>query len=206
MPEESSIERFPSNSLTKPTEQKPRNAKDVKPVIEKGKARVRKQTFSERFADAMLAMNLKDAIVGTIRDILVPAAKDAFVDAVDGAANRLAYGDGARRHRGRNGEVDYNRISTQRRRGEPEPVRPRPRNFVRDLTFDTRSDALEVLQNLRDLLDEYQVVSVMDVYSSSGLKTDPTQDNWGWFDLDDVDLEHTREGWVLNLPKPQRID
>lgn len=202
MPEPNDIERFPSNSLTKQEKQK---TKDVQPVVKKGSAKVKKPSWGERFADAMLAMDFKEAFLGTIRDILVPAAQDAFVDAVDGAANRLVYGDDVKRRRGKHGEIEYNSIYAKRHK-ERDDGRPKPRNFIRDIEFDSRSDALEVLANLKDLLDEYQVVSVMDVYSSSGLKTDPTQDKWGWYDLDDAEVIRTREGWVLNLPKPQRLD
>lgn len=202
MPEQNDIERFPSNSLNKQEKQR---AKEVQPVIKKGSAKVRKQSFGEKFANAMLAMDLKEAFLGTVRDILVPAAQDAFVDAVDGAANRLVYGDSESRRRNRHGEVEYNSIYSKRKR-ENRDGRPKPRNFIRDLEFDSRSDALEVLENLKDLLDEYNVVSVMDLYSSSGLNTDPTQDKVGWYDLDDAEVIRTREGWVLNLPKPQRLD
>lgn len=204
MPEENDIERFPSNSLSK-QEDKPKT-KEVKAVVKQGSVKVRKQSWGERFADALLAMDFKEAFLGTVRDILVPAAKDAFVDAIDGAANRLAYGEGgSRRGRNRNGDTDYNSMYSRKRK-EGESNRPRPQNFIRDLDFDTRSDAMEVLANLRDLLDEYQVVSVMDLYSSSGLRTNPTQDKWGWYDLDDAEILRTREGWLLKLPKPQRLD
>lgn len=203
MPEQNDIEKFPANSLAKKENQR---AKEVQPVVKKGSAKVRKQSFGEKFADAMLAMDLKEAFLGTIKDILVPAAQDMFVDAVDGAANRLVYGDSDRRRRSRRGDtIEYNSIYAKRRR-ENDISRPKPRNFICDLGFDTRQDALEVLANLKDLLDEYQVVSVMDLYSSSGLKTDPTQDKWGWYDLDEAEVIRTREGWVLNLPKPQRLD
>lgn len=202
MPEQNDIERFPSNSLNKQEKQAPKN---VQPVVKKGSAKVRKRSFGEKFADVMFAMDIKDAVVGTVKEILVPAAKDMFVDAVDGAVNRLVYEDSDRRRRNKHGDIEYNSIYSRRKR-ENVDEKPRPRNFIRDLEFDTRSDALEVLENLKDLLDEYQVVSVMDLYSSSGLKTDPTQDKWGWYDLDEAEVIRTREGWVLNLPKPQRLD
>ena len=57
-----------------------------------------------------------------------------------------------------------------------------------------------------DLIDEYGVVSVKDLYSYAGKKTDYTKEKYGWYDLSNASVERVREGYLLKLPKPVVID
>jgi hypothetical protein len=36
--------------------------------------------------------------------------------------------------------------------------------------------------------------------------TDFTAEKWGWSDLSKSSIERVRNGWIINLPKPEHIN
>lgn len=76
-----------------------------------------------------------------------------------------------------------------------------------ELIVDSRGDAEVILEGLNDILDEYQVVSVADLYELAGMthKGDYTGNSWGWTNLKGASIEAVREGYLVKLPKPTAI-
>lgn len=69
-------------------------------------------------------------------------------------------------------------------------------NFV----IGSRREAQNVLDGLRDHIQEYGVVTVADYYDLIGVEPKYTDNNFGWDDLRDSRIQPTRGGFVLLLP------
>lgn len=79
-------------------------------------------------------------------------------------------------------------------------------NDLQDLIFETRGEAEEVLTNLLDIIADYQVVSVADLYDLVGITAPFTANRYGWTELGSANVSRIREGYIINLPKPKAID
>ena len=78
----------------------------------------------------------------------------------------------------------------------------------RNLTFDFRQDALAVIDAMQDVLDEYDAVSVADLYDIAGVSSNNwTNNKYGWTNLDTAEVAHARGGgYKLVLPKARPLD
>lgn len=156
-------------------------------------------------------------------DILVPTMKNLLVDTVEQGIKRTVYGDRRASYRppsqalvGRESRVSYN--SPVIRRYEPDP-RSLPQSNITALPMSTsrasndprgfiiasRDEAEQVIEAMLHAIDQYDVVTVMDLHEMLGLDTTPIDNNWGWDDLREAQIRQVREGWVLELPQAKHI-
>lgn len=74
-----------------------------------------------------------------------------------------------------------------------------------NLIFNTSEDATRVLNGIRETLSEFHVMSVADLYELVGLKSDYTDNKYGWTSINSARIEPSNNGFVLILPKPSLI-
>ena len=76
------------------------------------------------------------------------------------------------------------------------------------VVFETRSDAMSVLDVLDNIAGEFQIVRVSELYDAAGIKNfDYTAENFGWreSDISAARIERVRDGYIIDLPKPLNI-
>ena len=109
----------------------------------------------------------------------------------------------------------YSRSSTASRSGlVPMEGRPRPELSRRarashdfdEIILATRVEADEVIDRLFDLVSKYETATVADLYDLVGISGNYTDDKWGWFDLRGAGVHRVRNGYLLDLPKPEPLD
>jgi hypothetical protein len=202
-------QRYPSNSY-KDREAKAQKEKKVDKVVKSGVS-VKKKTFKEKLSETFIVSDVKSVGESVIYDVLIPAAKKTIWDAVQNTFGMMLFGDKKPpmidRDRGRSViRTDYRSISNDPYRSAT-PVMLRSRRIVEPLVFDSRSDAEEVLRNMYDLINEFHVASVKDLYSFAGMRTDYTKEKYGWFTLDGAEIVPVAEGgFMLSLPDPKVIE
>lgn len=221
------MEEFPGNSrrTTKPAEEAPaRDKKRVEKVVT-GKVVTRKQPLGRRMASVLFGAEAKQSWLAVVQDVLVPAAKDMVTDAISQGVERMVYGE--TRSRPRRGplfgggfqqgpNISYNRYSSSpvgraSGQGQRDERRPLSRTSRASHNFDeiilaTRAEAEEVLDRLFDLVSRYDVATVADLYELVGVTGEYTDEKYGWTDLRGSDITRVREGYLLNLPKPDVLD
>lgn len=202
-------EEFPSNSF--------KSKEGKKKVIERveitQKVKQKKKPLGRRLAETFFDDDTKSVGQYIIWDVLIPAAKSTISDIVTGGIEMLLYGEGRDVSRGRTKRDkgrSYVSYSNYYERDEREKRRARAKKnrheFDDILLFDSRRDAENVLSRLIDLLDEYDEVSVSDLYEMIGLESNYTDRDWGWTNLRGSYVERTRDGYVINLPRTEALD
>ena len=86
---------------------------------------------------------------------------------------------------------------------------PGYRKHVENHVFDTRTEAIEALDYLRDTIKDYGYTSINDYYDTfkdANMQQTYMNERYGWFNLDEVKIEHVPNGWALVLPEPIGID
>lgn len=57
-----------------------------------------------------------------------------------------------------------------------------------------------------DLLKEYESASISDLYSLVGWSSNYVDQKWGWMDLHGSQVRRTHDGYILEFPRPVRLD
>ncbi len=194
---------FPSNSLTKKQQEK----KKIEKVV-KGQVTTRKKSVSEKFSDDFLASDVKTVGTNLVFDVLIPAAKEVIANMIGGLTNGLLYGNtnSGRTYQDRDTTRVYRNYEryVDRDTRSSRPV-TRPDSRYSDPIFSNRDDADEVLVAMLSILEDYDVVTVKELYGLLGKPADYTLGDYGWYNLDDAKILRTREGYLLKLPRPKVI-
>lgn len=177
------------------------------------KAKVQKKSAIKEALRTFFAQDLPEIAEHLIIDVAIPAAKNAITDMVTQGIQQLLYGEVDPRRRSASGYTSYSRSSRDysgrayyesRRTERREPRQSKPTN-VEDLVFDTRGDAVEVIEHIAETIEEYGQVSVADLMSSVGIQPRYTDERWGWITTDAFELRQIREGWLISADRPEPL-
>lgn len=72
---------------------------------------------------------------------------------------------------------------------------------IRYIAFDTREDAKNVLEAMRDVITRYGFVTQADLYDLTGFPSTHADNKLGWTKLEKVRIRKTEKGYVINFPK-----
>lgn len=142
-------------------------------------------------------------------DVFVPMMKDIIYRIGMGALGMGLYGvDKAKDTPYRSNDRErYSRISHEQRRDRDDlPQRSRGRYDFSRIEFKTREEAQDVLDFLRDELSENDDVSVATFYSCINIRSEYTDRSYGWVSLRNAEVIPTRNGFILDLPKPVLLE
>jgi hypothetical protein len=174
--------------------------KKIEPVV-KNQVKTKEKSIARKFQETFRLSDLSEIKGYIYEDLVIPGFKKAIRGIVDIIL------DGEIRSSGKpsNGyRINYNRISANGKREDPEPKKKK-RDF-RDLIFETRADAEEVLSSLAELIDVYGQASIADLYSCCDITAEFTEFRYGWTNIAGASVSRVRDGYVLNLPKAEVLD
>lgn len=198
-------------SLPGNTDKAKEGASPEKKVI--AKAKVQKKSAIKEALRTFFAQDLPEIAEHLVIDVAIPAAKNAITDMVTQGIQQLLYGDVDPRRRSSSGYTSYSSSSRSdrgrayyesRRTERREPRQPKPTN-VEDLVFDTRGDAVDVLEFVAESIEQYGQVSVADLMSSVGIQPRYTDERWGWTTTDAFEIRQIREGWLVSADRPEPL-
>lgn len=206
---------FPANSHKAKAEE----PKKIDPVVTGGVKR-RKTPLGRRFAETFVGGDAKSVSNYIVFEVLIPAAKDTISDAFSQAIDRMLFGESRGRSRTINsrtnnstGYVSYNRFSQngamrqQREQSQTMMSRQRQQFKYEQIILDTRAECDEVLERMRDLVEQYDTVTVADLYSLVGISSEHTDGKWGWaHNIMDARVTRVPGGYLLDLPSPDPVD
>lgn len=171
-----------------------------------------KRPASRRFKDFLMAESPKVLVGRIARDVLVPRAKASVEEALGAFVSGMFWGEGQQRPisgmvRGstlRGGGINYAGIS-QGMSPMAMAMAASPTSSsgnYQDVVCPDLTRAETLLANMYDLLNRYNRVSVADLYEAAGIRTSPSDERFGWATLDGARISKTRDGFVLELPRP----
>jgi hypothetical protein len=195
------MENYPSNSHKAREEVA---EKKVEKVVS-GKTSTKKKSGIRKLSDTFLSEDVSNVKSYIFSEVLLPAAKKLVSDIVTNGTNMLLYGE-IKNKKGNSSKVSYSRYYDDRSRDYRSPVVHN--NFDYDeIIFETRGDAEAVLDAMYDILNQYKVVSVAELYDLASITThNYTCNNYGWIDLRGSSVVRVRDGYILKLPRALAID
>lgn len=170
-----------------------------------GAAKTRKKSEARKFFNIFVPENTDSVRASILADVIVPGVKNAIADVV----SIMLFGDSGRLGSRKGGSrVGYQKFYDDRRDDRRAYGRPRAAATFEcdDIIFETYGDAALVLEQLEAAIANYDVASVADLYDLAGV-TCPnyTANKYGWSDLRRAKVIHTREGYMLQLPRTEEL-
>lgn len=208
------VDTLPSNSR-KSREHGDKKEKKVERVT-KGSVKVRKKSAGKKVLDSFISEDAGNIGSHVWHDVLIPAAKDAIADMVQGGLNMLFWSSSDRgSRRGRN-KSSSSKTSYSYSSIRDEPKRQishttRSQHALHEVVFEygehenPKQTASNVLEHLIDFTVDYGVATVSDFYDLVGVTGEYTDHDYGWTDLGNARVRHVRGGYIIDLPKPKRV-
>ena len=191
----------PNSYRSKQQAQEKEENKKVLNVVSGG---VRKRK-KNRIADIFISEDAANVKSYVFMDVLVPAIKKADSDIVRDGIDMILYGETHRSSSSKKTSyVSYRDYSSSSRRDDRRDTR-RSIYHYDELIFDTRGDADFVLDQMYEILEAYDIVSVADLYDLAGESCEHTANRYGWTNLRNAEVVRVRDGYVIKLPKPGPI-
>lgn len=180
----------------------------AKPVA---KAKISRQNRGKQILNTFITDDLDHVKDYLIFDVMVPAVKNAIVDTVVNGIELLIFGETKGSGRKKSSPTGYTTYfkgpsvvsSSYATKYEQQTISPRANRYnPNEIILGTRAEAEEVLDSLIDIVDQYNVASVGDLYDLVGVTGSYTDQSWGWEDLTGAGIQRVREGYLIKLPKP----
>lgn len=183
--------------------------KKVEKVIT-GNVKTKKKGEMQKLANVFISEDISNVKSYVFMDVLVPAIKKAVFDIITDGLDMILYGGEGRRKKTLNAEkVSYRSYYNRKNEDDRKYDRTRERTVYSydEVIFDSRSEAEEVLERMDELITEYKMVTVSDLYDLVGISGKYTDCKYGWTNLRNVEPIRVRDGgYMLNLPKPRPLD
>lgn len=194
------IEKYQPNSHKSKEvveEQQPVEEKKKVEKVVAGTVKTKKKSSIGKVFKSFVSEDAKSIKTYLVGDIIVPTIKKTISDTVD----MILFG-GSKKSRSNISRVSYRSFYDEPRtsRDVREPVQTVGYSYD-DIIVESRGDAEEVLSQMNDLIDTYQVVSVADLYDLVGLTGNYTDNKYGWTNLRNADVVRVRDGYMLKLPR-----
>lgn len=198
------MEEYPSNSYKSRKEQKVEKPEKKIESVVSGRVKTKKKSEARKLADIFISEDIANVKSYVVMDVLIPAIKKAISDIVTNGIDMILYGEtGRSRKSSTASKISYS--SYYKSSGDhPRESIGRVRNGFDydDIIFDNRGDAEAVLSALEDIIDQYGVASVGDLYDLAEVSTSNyAVNNYGWTDLHNASAMRVRDGYILKLPR-----
>lgn len=230
-----SFDNMPSNSDKAKQLEEKKEATDVAVHSTGAVAERRKKNILKRAGDALVDGAVKNGKIDFKNGILKPAVDNVIMQTIGsicssvvGAFETAIFGSSsAGKPWGdyRYGGYDYNKryrtgsesrvtvIRNETQRSPAVEFNPRSRETYSFDDFFFRDDedesgdkkAKKALDEVIDIFESYQRVTVYQFISACGLTPDPQEQNWGWTDLRGAKVRPVMNGAVLDMPKPEYL-
>lgn len=177
--------------------------KKVEAVVDTPGKIIKKSTL-ERVLEDWLPTDrpsIKDYIY---KDVLIPTIKRMISNAVD----MILYGTVTTptNTRSSSSTISYNSIYSREPVKKTSSLATVKTVDYGTIAYETKAEAFTVLEGLQELIDQYNIASVNDLYDLSRVTGDPTSANWGWTNIDGARVENVNGVYVLRLPKARPIN
>lgn len=169
-----------------------------------------KRNDVRKLADIFISEDISNVKSYIFMDVLVPAIKKAIYDIVTNGIDMFLYGgSGKGRNNQPGAKVSYRNYYEQKNNGgyrASDNSRQSNAFDYDDIVFNNRGEAEAALQQMKDIVARYGIVTVNDLYEMTPLSAPYTSQKYGWMDVSNVDIVRVRDGYILKLPRAVPID
>lgn len=197
------------NIVTNNSDAARRHEQTPPPVTEEFEPSVERRPgfFGRMFGRMNIANNFEGAGQTVLEEVIIPTLIDGLRDVIYTATDYILYGGSQRRSRN-NRRSGGSYTSYSKKSQQKSTRRSAPSSTSYYFTYDERAAADKDLEKMRDVVDQHDFVTIMDMFSIAKRPTSNyTYNDWGWYDLRTAMVRRTSDGrFYIDLPKPVPIE
>jgi len=219
------MENFPSNAHH-PKKVNPATANTEKPAEQPRVTRVvegevirRKKSIGKRFLESYFG-DTKGIGRAVLDEILIPKAREMVFEAGKDALDRALFPDprgvGHRRGSARGGVTNYRAFGgavakAVAFREDPRQSlshRARATHNFDEIILSSRREGESILAQMFEVVERFDAVTVADLYEMVNVDPSYTDRKFGWTGvmLAGAGVDRVKEGYLLDLPRPEALD
>ena len=210
------MDELPGNQRHRKAEPPKKPEPKIVEKVTTEEVRIKRKGLGSKFKEVFAGDDAKNVVTYVIGDVILPAVRNAIVDATTKGIERMIYGDRAPKRpgfiptTGSTSRVTYSRSLEQDPRSRSRPMGPHyqvdaPPQRGRDFLFRSRAEAETVLESMFTILSQYEAVTLADLKDLMGQPQAYTDNDWGWLFLAGVTVRQIRDGFILDLPPEEPI-
>ena len=171
--------------------------------VVKGRVKTKKNDM-RKLTDIFItedAANIRNYI---LYDVLAPILKKGFYDFIVNSLDVALYGGrGSGGRRPTADKISYNDCSRSNRRDDRTYSSSRTTSGYSydDIILETRGEAEAVLSRMDEIMEEYEIVRVADLYDLVGVTGQHTDNKYGWTNIRNAEIERVRDGYRIKMPR-----
>ena len=201
---------YQPNSNRSKMEQENGTERKIEKIIT-GPVTTRKKTGFDKLKSEIIsddAKNIKSYVFG---EVLIPALKKAISDVVTNGIDILLYGESRGRNRQDRSTAD--RVSYRNYYNGNSYDSSNKSNIAKlnnysydDIILNNRGEAEDVLLRMDELMDQYGLVRIADLYDLVGITGNYTDNKYGWTNIRNAEIVRVRDGYMIKMPRAVPID
>ena len=193
------MKQYQSNSDKERQEASMHSEKKVEAVVV-GTAKTRKKGELQKFVNEFVPGNFSIIKSDILRNIIVPSLKKAVSDIVKVGIDMILY-DGKQTQSSKVSYRNYYDRDNDKVRAGSSINRFNNLDYD-DILFETRGDAETVLDAMNDIISQYGIVTISDLYDLARVPNDNfTLNRYGWSSISGACAIRVRDGYILKLPR-----
>ena len=211
------MEEYPSyshKSRAKASADAEKPEKRVEKAVVTGSASTKKKSEIRKFADGFVSEDAANVKSYIMQDVIIPAAKRILDDVIVGSLRMFLYGEkgvsgGSRTNASKvSYRSFYERERENDRRRDGGAAKARSGFEYDDIEFEYRGDAEAVLTEMENIIEQFDMVSVGDLYDLADVSTSNYAVNrYGWTNLATAQIARTRNGkYIIKLPRAMPLN
>jgi hypothetical protein len=195
-------ENLPDNSHKGLAEKKEVAEEKRAEKVVHGKVKTQKNDV-RKLTDVFISEDVANVKNYILLDVLVPSIKKAIYDIVINSLDMTLFGGrggGKRPTADKVSYRDYNGVSRRDDRSYG-GSRTTTGYSYDDIVLETRGEAEAVLSRMDEIMEEYEIVRVADLYDLVGITGDYTDNKYGWTNIRNAEVVRVRDGYKIKLPR-----
>lgn len=195
-------DNLPDNSHKSRNEKKENQEEKRAEKVVHGKVKTRENNM-RKLTDVFISEDVANVKNYILFDVVIPSVKKAIYDLIVGALDISLYGGrggGKRPTADKVSYTDYNDVSRRDNRSY-DRTRTNSGYSYDDIVLETRGEAEAVLSRMDEIMDEYNIVRVADLYDLVGVTGNFTDNNYGWTNIRNAKIVRVHDGYKIDMPR-----
>ena len=192
-----------------PDKEVQQNTKKLDKMIS-GEVIPRKKSLGRKISETFTGDDMHSVGSYILFEVIIPAAKTMLSDAASQGVERMLFGETTRRSRSggayRPGFTNYTGVSSNKPQKRELSDRAKAAHDFDDIVLADRGEAETLLDKLTELVNEYGVAQVSDLYDLVGITASFVDNKFGWYDLREARIMRVREGFLIKMPPVSPIE
>ncbi len=162
------------------------------------KGTIKRKGEISKIADIFITKDIDSVKDYVVHDILIPEIKKIIEDIVVNSVGMILHGSETVQTRKSSNNNSYRNYYDKKDR----PVQKNRSRSYEEATFNTRTEANEIIDQMDEIIDKFGFVRVSDFNELAGITGSYTDTKYGWTDIRNANVVRTREGYyIIKLPR-----